>query len=57
MSNHSIDCRICSEDLRGLSGGHMPFCPRQDASLEEKIKFWKKEGLMNTYWVKEQLVS
>ena len=32
MGNHSIDCVVCGNDLRGLSGGCAPYCPGDGAS-------------------------
>ncbi len=28
MGNHTVECEHCGEDLRGLTGGHSPNCPR-----------------------------
>ncbi len=36
MGNHTVNCQICKEDLKGLSGGHAPGCP---GPSEQKFRF------------------
>ncbi len=51
MANHTIDCEVCGEDLRGLGGGCAPGCPDskweyRHLSIEEKREmFFKQEEL------------
>lgn len=47
MGNHSIDCDVCGNDLRGLSGGCAPGCPDNNAKfnglpLHEKKALWQQ---------------
>lgn len=47
VSNHSVDCAICGEDLRGLSGGHAAMCPDQGnrgVTYEQAKEYWRKYG-------------
>jgi len=53
MSNHSIDCEICGEDLRGLGGGHDPLCPMPKDSFYIIDKH-HKEGLIAYYNSRKQ---
>ena len=39
MGNHTVDCDVCGQNLRGLSGGHASGCPGERATRDEIEKF------------------
>ena len=55
MGNHTVECGVCGEDLRGLTGGCASGCPGTNVDIEIKIKYWQENGMMDYYWVESQL--